>query len=183
MSATATQQTTVWEIDPAHSLIEISAKHMMFTTVKGRITGVKGTITTHGTDPAQSSVEAELDASTISTGNEMRDNHMKSPDFLDVANYPTITFKSTRVEPQGGDRLRVTGDLTVRGVTKEVTLDTTLLGQGKNPRGVEVAGFSAETSINRKDFGLNWNVALETGGWLLSDTFKVLIDIQAAKRD
>jgi len=183
MSATTAQETTVWNIDAAHSLIEISAKHMMFTTVKGRITGVNGTITVHGTDPAQSSVEAELDASTISTGNEMRDNHMRSADFLDVEHYPTITFKSTRIEPQGGDRLRVTGDLTIRGVTKEVTLDTTLVGQGKNPRGVEVIGFSAETTINRKDFGLNWNVALETGGWLLSDTFKVSIEIQAAKQE
>ncbi len=183
MSATAPAQTTTWNIDGVHSLVEISAKHMMFTTVKGRITGLKGTITTHGTDPAQSSVEAELDAASITTGNEMRDNHMRSPDFLDVANYPTITFKSTRVEPQGEDRMRVTGDLTVRGNTKQVTLDATFNGQGKNPQGAEVAGFTAETSINRKEFGLNWNVALETGGVLLSDTFKVLIEIQARKAE
>ncbi|MHB8644847.1 MAG: YceI family protein [Thermomicrobiales bacterium] len=182
MSAT-TEQTTVWNIDGVHSLVEISAKHMMFTTVKGRITGLKGTITTHGTDPAQSSVEAELDASSITTGNEMRDNHMRSPDFLDVANHPTITFKSAHVEPQGSDRMRVTGDLTVRGVTKQITFDATFNGQGKNPRGVEVAGFTAETSISRKEFGLNWNVALETGGFLLSDTFKVLVEIQATKAE
>lgn len=183
MSVTATAQQTVWIIDGVHSLVEISAKHMMFTTVKGRITGLSGTIITHGTDPAQSSVEAQLDASSITTGNEMRDNHMRSPDFLDVANYPTITFKSTRVEPQGGDRMRVTGDLTVRGVTKPVTLDVTFNGQGKNPQGAEVAGFTAETSISRKEFGLNWNVTLETGGVLLSDTFKVLIEIQARKAE
>src|SRR5947209_10993574 len=142
MTATA-QQTTIWDIDAAHSLIEISAKHMMFTTVKGRITGVKGTITVHGADPTQSSVEVELDASTITTGNEMRDNHMRSADFLDVENNPTIAFKSTRVAPKGENRMDVTGDLTVRGVTKEVTLDTTLVGQGTNPRGVEVIGFEA----------------------------------------
>ncbi len=181
MTATA-HETTTWNIDAAHSLIEISAKHMMFTTVKGRITGVKGTITVHGTDPARSSVEAELDATTISTGNEMRDNHMRSADFLDVEHYPTITFKSTRVVPKGDDRMDVIGDLTVRGVTKQVTLDTTLVGQGTNPRGVEVAGFEAETTISRKEWGLNWNVALDTGGVLLSDNFKVSIAIQATKQ-
>ncbi len=183
MSTTPTTETqTAWAIDAAHSLIEISVKHMMFTTVKGRFTGVTGTITTHGTDPAQSAVEAELDATSIDTGNAMRDNHLRSADFLDVANNPTIAFKSSRVEPKGGDRMHVIGNLTLHGVTKEVALETTLNGQGTNPYGKEIIAFTAETTINRKDFNLNWNVALESGGWLVSDNLKVLIEMQAVKQ-
>lgn len=182
MSATQTATATTWDIDAAHSLVEVSVKHMMFTTVKGRVTGVTGTIVTSGENHAESSVNVELDASTISTGQEQRDNHLKTADFLDVATYPTIAFTSTRVEHKGGDRMTVVGNLSLHGVTKEVTLDTTLNGQGTNPYGKEIIALTAETSISRKDFGLNWNVALESGGWLVSDNVKVVIEVQAAKR-
>ncbi len=185
MSTTAAVQqgTTTWDIDPVHSTIEISAKHMMFTTVKAHFGTFSGTIVTHDADPAQSSVAVEIDANSISTGNEMRDNHMRSADFLDVPNNPTITFKSTRVEPQGENKLKVYGDLTMRGVTKEVALDAEFLGQGTNPRGKQVAGFTAETTVNREDWGVSWNAPLEAGGFLLSKTFKVNVEIQAVKRE
>ena len=174
--------TSTWQIDPAHTLVEFAGRHMMVTTVKGRFKGVRGTITIDEADPARSAVEAELDAASLDTGNEQRDAHLKSPDFLDVEKYPTITFRSTRAQPQGNERARVTGELTVHGVTREVTLDTELTGFGRNPFGKEVAGFEARTTLNRKDFGLTWNMALETGGVLVSDTLKVEINVEATKQ-
>jgi polyisoprenoid-binding protein YceI len=184
MSATQVQQgTTTWEIDTAHSLVEISTKHMMFTTVKARFTSFTGTIVTHDGDPTHSSVTVEIDATSIATGNEMRDNHIRTADFLDVPNNPTITFTSTRVEAQDGNRVKVTGDLTMRGVTKQITMDAEFLGQATNPYGKQVAGFTAETTVNRKDWGVNWNAPLEAGGLLVSDNLKVSADIQAVKRE
>lgn len=173
-------RSSVWQIDPAHSLVELSAKHMMFTTVKGRFSGLKGTIVDHADDPSQSSVEVEIDAASISTGDAQRDAHLQSPDFLDVAQYPTITFRSTRIEGSR-EQFRLTGDLTIHGTTRPVTLHAEFAGTGKSPWGKEVAGFSATGQINRKDFGLNWNVALETGGVLVSDTVKISIDVQAVR--
>lgn len=175
-------RTTTWQIDPSHTLVELSAKHMMFTTVKGRFTGVRGTIVDHADDPTQSAVQAEIDAATITTGDAQRDAHLQSPDFLDVENYPTITFKSTRVEGNGA-RFRIIGDLTIRGTTREVALDTELVGRGTNPYGKDVAGFTATTQINRKDFGLTWNVALEAGGVLVSDTVKISLEVQAVRQE
>jgi polyisoprenoid-binding protein YceI len=167
---------TTWELDPAHSLVEFSVKHMMFATVKGRFSDVKGTIVTDPADYSKSSVDVTIDAATIDTRDERRDGHLKSPDFLDVANYPTITFKSTKVVSEDATHLTVIGDLTIHGVTKPVELKTQINGQGKNPYGLTVAGFSATTAINRKDFSLNWNVALETGGWLVGDEIKIAIE-------
>jgi len=174
---------SAWAIDAKHSLVQFAVKHMMFTTVRGRFTEVRGTIhCTDESDPGSASVEAEIDTASIDTGDADRDAHLRSPDFLDVEQYPTITFKSTRVERVAEDELRVTGDLTIRGVTREVSLATTYNGRGTNPWGQEVAGFTAETRINRKDFGLTWNVALETGGLLVGDKIDVLIEIQAIKQ-
>jgi len=175
-------RTTTWQIDPAHTLVELSTKHMMFTTVKGRFTGVRGTILDHEDDPSQSSVHAEIDAATITTGDAQRDTHLRSADFFDVEQYPTITFNSTRIEGKR-EHFRIVGDLTIRGTTREVVLDTTFNGRGTNPYGKEVAGFSAETQINRKDFGLNWNLALEAGGFLVSDNIKISLDIQAVRQE
>ena len=175
-------RTTTWQIDPSHTLVELAAKHMMFTTVKGRFTGVKGTIVEHEDDPTQSSVQAEIDAATITTGDEQRDAHLKSADFLDVENYPTITFRSTRIQGTR-ERFRVIGDLTIRGTTREVVMDAEFGGRGRNPYGKEVAGFTATGEINRKDFGLTWNVALEAGGWLVSDTSKNNLDVQAGRQE
>ena len=174
--------TSTWAIDPGHTLVEFSGRHMMVTTVKGRFKDVRGTLVIDEADPSRSSVEVEIGAASLDTGNEQRDTHLKSPDFLEVEQYPTITFKSTRVEPQGDERARVVGELTVRGVTREVTLDAELTGYGKNPWGKEVAGFEARTTLNRKDFGLTWNVALEAGGFLVSDILKVELHVQAVKQ-
>jgi polyisoprenoid-binding protein YceI len=124
---------TRWELDPAHTLIELSARHMMFTTVKGRLTAVRGTLVLDEADPALSSVEAEIDAASLDTGVASRDVHLQSPDFLDTVTYPTITFKSTRVEPRGAEQALVTGDLTIRDITRAVVLDVRLTGIGKNP--------------------------------------------------
>lgn len=173
---------TTWQLDPAHNLIEFSGRHMMVTTVKGRFKSAKGALVIDETNPSRSSVEVDIDASSLDTGNEQRDTHLKSPDFLDVANNPTITFKSTRVEPVGSDHARITGDLAIRGVTRPIVLDAELIGRNKTPWGAEVMGFEARTTINRKDFGLNWNVALETGGFLVSDTIKIEIHSEATKQ-
>ncbi len=186
MSMTSAPQTavrTTWTIDPSHTLVEFAAKHMLFTTVKGRFTGVQGSIEIDPTDLSRSSVQAQIDAGTISTGDAQRDGHLRSADFFDAEQYPTVSFASRRVESLDPEHARVVGDLTIHGVTREVVLDVELLGEGKNPWGKTVAGFGATTTINRKDFGLNWNVALETGGWLVGDTIKIALDIQAVQQD
>ena len=177
--ATVSATPTTWSIDPIHSLVEFSARHMMVATVKGRFTDVKGSLEFDPANLANSRVDVEIGAASITTGDAQRDGHLRSPDFLDVDNYPTISFVSTRVEPRGEDRARIAGDLTIHGITREVVLDAELNGVGQSPFGKTVAGFTAHTSINRKDFGLNWNVALETGGWLVSDTIKVNLEIEA----
>src|SRR5438270_8928779 len=128
-----------------------------------------------------SSVEATIDARTLSTRDNQRDGHLKSPDFLDVEHFPTITFKSTRIEHAAHDQYRMTGDLTIRDVTRPVSLDVVYSGQAKDPMGSMHAGFSAYTTINRKDWGLNWNVALETGGLLVGDQIKIALDIEAVR--
>ena len=175
---------SAWAIDPKHSLVQFAVKHMMFTTVRGRFKEVRGTIRCPDeADPSCASVEAEIAAASIDTGDAQRDAHLRGEDFLDAERFPTITFKSSRVERAGGDELRVTGDLTVRGVTREVTLATTYNGRGSNPWGKEVAGFTAGTTINRKDFGLTWNVALEAGGLLVGDKLDVLIEVQAIRQE
>ena len=178
----AVQGTTTWAIDPSHSLVEFGVKHMMFATVKGRFAGVRGRIDLNEADPAQSSVEVEIDAASIDTRDEKRDAHLRSADFFDAESHPVLTFKSTRVEPAGPDKLRITGDLTIRGITREVTLDATVNGRGVTPWGNEVAGYSAETQINRKDYGLGWNAALESGGVLVGDTVKISIEVEAGKQ-
>jgi polyisoprenoid-binding protein YceI len=168
-----------WTIDGSHSLAEFSVKHMMVSTVKGRFQKVSGNITWDETNPANSSVEATIDAASITTNDDKRDAHLASADFFETEKYPTITFKSTRVEAKNADNFKVSGDLTMHGVTKEVTLDVEYNGSGKNPWGMTVAGFTAKTSLNRKDYGLNWNVALETGGMLVSDKINITLEIEA----
>ena len=175
---------SAWAIDPKHSLVQFAVKHMMFTTVRGRFTEVRGTIhCPNGADPSCASVEAEIAAASVDTGDAQRDAHLRGEDFLDAERFPTFTFKSTRVERTGEDELRVVGDLTIRGVTREVTLDATYNGRGTNPWGQEVVGFTAETRLNRKDFGLTWNVALEAGGLLVGDKLDILIEVQAIRQE
>jgi polyisoprenoid-binding protein YceI len=180
-TAPAVQSRTTWQIDPAHSLVEFSVRHMMVSTVKGRFTRLSGTVLDVAEDPSLSSVQVEIEAASITTGDEQRDTHLRSADFFDAESYPAISFKSTRIE---GDRdaFKVVGDLTLHGVTREIVLGAEFNGVGTNPWGKRVAGFSAETKLNRKDFGLNWNVALEAGGVLVSDTIKVQIELQAVEQ-
>lgn len=172
---------TTWTIDPSHSVVEFSVRHMMISTVKGRFNNVQGTITDVADDPSLSSVEVQIDPASINTGDDKRDAHLKSPDFFDVERYPVMTFKSTRIEGTRAN-FTVTGDLTLKDQTRPVTLQATFNGEGQNPYGKTIASFSATTSLNRKDWGLNWNVALETGGVLVSDTIKLEMEVQAVKQ-
>lgn len=171
-----------WQIDLAHSQIEFTVRHMMISNVRGRFSEFSGTINFDEKDPARSSVEVQIPAAAISTRNTDRDNHLKSPDFLNTAEYPNITFKSKRVQKLSPTTGRIVGDLTIRDVTREVVLETEYVGQAKSPYGVVNAGFNAATTINRKDWGLNWNVALETGGWLVGDDIKINIELELSKQ-
>ncbi len=179
-TAPETGSKTTWKLDPAHTLVEFSAKHLMISTVKGRFTDVEGTIYADEKDMENSSVDVTLKAASIDSRTEMRDNHLRSADFLDVENFPAITFKSTGIE---GDRseFKLTGDLTIRGVTRPITLDVTFEGQTKDPWGGERVGFSAKGKLDRRDFGLTWNVLLETGGLTVGNEIKVNIELEAIK--
>jgi polyisoprenoid-binding protein YceI len=171
-----------WVIDPAHSEIQFSAKHLMISTVRGRFNAFTGTIDADENNPRAAKVDVQIDASSLVTGEERRDTHLRSPDFLDVAKYPHLTFKSTRVELLDETHGKLYGDLTVRDVTKPVVLDVEHAGQAKTPWGTLSAGFNAQTKINRKDWDLNWNVALETGGWLVGDTITITIELELVKQ-
>ena len=177
MTSTAVAGTTTWTIDPAHSTIEFVAKHMMITTVKGRFAEVAGTVVANEENLSESSVDVTLQTASIDTRSEQRDGHLRSADFLDVENYPEVTFRSTRVEGTKNE-FQLTGDLTIRGVTRPITLDVTFGGEGKDPWGGTRASFSAHGKFDRRDFGLTWNVALETGGILVSNEVKVNIEAQ-----
>ena len=167
-----------WNFDTAHSQVEFSVKHMMFSTAKGQFTKFDGSVELNEQNPAASSVNVTIDVASINTNDERRDGHLKSPDFFDVATYPTITFKSTKVETQGENHYKVTGDMTVRDVTRPVVLDVNLLGKFKDMHGAESYAFSITTAFSRKEFGLTWNVALETGGVMVSDQVNINIETQ-----
>jgi polyisoprenoid-binding protein YceI len=185
MEETPMQTTTnTWQIDPTHSAVEFAVKHMMFTTVRGRFRDVKGTITVDEQNPDRSTVEVEIAAASIDTGVTDRDAHLRSADFLDVENHPTITFRSKRVEgamKKEGDRFKVVGDLTIRGKAIEVTLDSTYLGTGKDPWGNIKGAAEASAKIDRREWGLTWNQALETGGILVSNDVRIDVQVQAVK--
>lgn len=185
MSTAAETQTstfTTWSIDPAHSQIEFAVRHMMITTVKGRFGIVHGTVRSHDADPAKGDVDIEIDADSIDTRELQRDAHLKSADFFDVEKFPKLTFKSTGISDVQGDHFKLTGDLTIHGVTRPVTLDVTSEGRGKDPWGGERAGFSATARIKRSEFGLTWNQALEAGGFLVGDEVKINLDIELVKQ-
>lgn len=172
--------TITWEIDPAHTNVEFAAKHMMISTVRGRFADVSGTVVTDGT-PTGSRVAVRLGVASIDTRQAQRDEHLKSPDFLDAATYPDITFVSSMVTPKGDDEFTLTGDLTIRGVTRPVTLDVTREGEGKDPWGNQRAGFSARGKIDRRDFGLTYNQVLETGGVLVGNELKITVDVELTR--
>lgn len=165
-------------VDAVHSHVGFSVRHMMVTTVRGRFTSYTGTLNIDAADFTRSTIEGDIDVASIDTGNTDRDNHLKSPDFFDVANHPKIHFKSTGIKASG-DGYVVTGDLTIRGTTHSVSLDVEYAGTSKNPWGQTVTGVSATGSISRKDFGLTWNAALETGGVAVADKVKIEIEVQA----
>lgn len=167
-----------WTLDPAHSAVTFSAKHMMITTVRGSIAIRDFSLDFDPKNIVGSSVRVSLDAASISTGMDARDQHLRSADFLETEAHPTIDFVSTRIEPAGDD-YRLHGDLTIRGVTRPVTLQAELGGIVPNMQGGTRAAFSATTKINRDEFGLTWNVALEQGGWLVGKDIKVEMDIAA----
>lgn len=167
-----------WTIDPVHSRVEFGVRHMMISTVKGTFSELEGTIHLDGDDLSRSSVEVEIDATSLDTGSEDRDQHLRSADFFHVEKHPTLRFVGRTVEP-ADDGFLITGDLTIRGETREVTLEAEKLGTGTDPWGNPRVGFRAETSISRKDFGLTWNQALETGGVLVGDNVDISLDVQA----
>ncbi|HST06651.1 MAG TPA: YceI family protein [Gemmatimonadaceae bacterium] len=179
-TAPAAGTRTEWKLDPTHTHVEFAAKHLMISTVKGRITDVAGSIFIDERTPRNSSVDVTLNAATIDTRTDQRDQHLRSGDFLDVEKYPQIRFKSTRIE---GDRneFKLTGALTIRDVTREVTLDVQFEGQTKDPWGGERVGFSANGKIDRRDFGLTWNVLLEGGGLTVGNDIKISIEVEAVK--
>ena len=179
-----TKAITTWNMDPAHTTVEFAAKHMMITTVKGRLTEMRGALQIDEAHPERSSVEVEFDTASLDTRSAQRDDHLRSADFLDVARFPVMTFRSTRVEGarmQPGTSFRVVGDLTIRDVTREVTLDAVFEGSGRDPWGGDRVSFAAETKIDRRDFGLTWNTALEAGGVLVSNDIKIQLEVQAVR--
>jgi len=177
---TAPARASVWEIDSAHSSTEFSVKHMMVSTAKGRFDKITGTLNLDDKNPTKSSIELTIDANTIDTHEPKRDGHLKSPDFFDVAKFPTITFKSTKIEKAGKAKFKVTGDLTMHGVTKPVTLAVDgPTAPMKSPFGTTSSGASATGKINRKDWGLTWNKPLEAaGGVLVGDEVTINVDLE-----
>ncbi|HET9016144.1 MAG TPA: YceI family protein [Thermomicrobiaceae bacterium] len=171
-----------WKIDPAHSEVGFSVRHMMISNVRGRFSDVSGTVQFDPADPTSGSVEASMSVASIDTRAEGRDNHLRSADFFDVEHYPTISFKSKRIERGRGDNYRIVGDLSLRDTTREIVLDAEFNGTHPDNYGNVRAGFSASTSFNRFDFGLNWNAAIETGGVVVGDTVKVTLEIEAVRQ-
>jgi polyisoprenoid-binding protein YceI len=172
--ATTQAPATTWNIDPSHTNVEFSVKHLMISSVKGRFAQVSGTAT-------GDQIEVTIGAASIDTRQEQRDAHLKSADFLEVEKFPTITFKSREIDGDVDGEFRLAGDLTIHGVTRPVTLDVTSEGRGKDPWGGERAGFSAKGKIDRRDFGLHYNQALETGGVVVGHDVKISIDVELVK--
>ena len=187
MTSTATliqpqTTTTTWNIDPAHTVAEFKVKHMMIANVKGHFSKVSGVLVRDESDPANDRVEATIEAASIETRNEQRDGHLKSADFFHVEKFPTLDFKSTGIKVVGDEELSVEGDLTIRGVTRKVRFAVEgPTPPAKDPWGNIRIGISASTKINRKDFGLTWNAALETGGILVGDDVTITLDAQFVK--
>jgi polyisoprenoid-binding protein YceI len=171
-----------WQIDTNHSHIQFSVRHMMISTVRGRFDSFTGAVEGDEQNPTNSRVEVQIEAASVDTRAPQRDADLRSANFLDVDNYPYITFKSTRIEQTDASHGRIVGDLTIRGVTREVVLDVEYAGQAKSPWGTTSAGFSATTKINRKDWGLTYNAVLETGGVMVGDEVTINIELELVKK-
>lgn len=175
----ASAGTTTWQIDPQHSSAQFGVTHLMISTVRGEFHGVKGTVVLDDQDITRSTVNVTIDATSVDTREPDRDKHLKSPDFFDVAKYPSITFKSTKVEQVSPGELKVTGDLTIRGVTKQVVLNVGgPKAPIKDPWGLQRSAVSATTKINRQDFGVSWNKTLDSGGVVVSDEVRITLDVE-----
>ncbi|MGG0716026.1 YceI family protein [Robertmurraya massiliosenegalensis] len=174
---------TKWALDTAHSGVDFSVKHMMFANVKGSFNEFDATIEADPTDLTTASIEFTIDTASVDTRNNDRDAHLRSADFFDVENFPKMTFKSTSIAKSDEGEYDVTGDLTIKDTTKPQTFTVTYGGTGKDPWGNEKVGFGVEGSINRSEFGLTWNAALETGGVLVGDKIKISLDLQAAEAE
>lgn len=171
-----------WQIDGTHSSVGLTVRHMVISKVRGRFAKWNATLRLDTADLGRSAVEVDIEAASIDTGVADRDNHLRSPDFLDAQKFPILRYRSRRVEVLSPERLRVVGDLTIRDVTREVPLEVEYGGQGKDPWGNQRVGFTATASLNRKDFGLAWNQVLETGGVLVADRVDVEIELQAIQQ-
>ncbi len=172
---------TNWTLDPTHSEIAFSVKHMMISKVKGGFNKFDAKIVADPTDLTTAEIEFTIDMASIDTRNEDRDNHLRSADFFEVEKYPSLTFKATSIEKTDDDEYAVTGDVNLHGVTRQETFNITFEGQGKDPWGNEKAGFSGKTKIKRSNYNLTWNAALETGGVLVGDQITINLEIQAVK--
>jgi polyisoprenoid-binding protein YceI len=183
LAAGAFAQTARWEIDPAHSNVSFTVRHMMVSNVRGEFTKLAGGIDTVGSDPTTAKVSVTIEAGSVSTREPKRDDHLRSADFFDVAKFPTLTFVSKKIVAAADGRFKMTGDLTIHGVTKEVTFDVdSLTPVMKDPWGGLRAGAHATATIKRKDFGLTWNKALEAGGMLVGDDVNITIDVELVKK-
>ncbi|WP_246942530.1 YceI family protein [Bacillus pinisoli] len=172
---------TKWAVDPAHSGVDFSVRHMVISSVKGSFDSYTAEIEADLADLTTASISFSVDLASVNTRNADRDNHLRSADFFDVEQFPTLTFTSTSIEKTDEDEYNVTGDVTLHGVTRQETFKVVYEGSGKDPWGNEKVGFSATGKINRGDYGLTWNAALETGGVLVGDQIKVSLEIQASK--
>ena len=179
LAAASSVQAQAWTMDPSHSAAHFAVRHMMVTTVRGDLGKIAGTVNFDPSKPSAGSIEATIDVTGIDTRDAGRDKHLKSADFFDVEKFPTITFKSKRIEPASGGGFKVTGDLTMKGVTKEVVLDVEALRPAiKDQRGNARTGTTAMTKLNRQDYGINWSRALDGGGVVVSDEVSVTIDVE-----
>jgi polyisoprenoid-binding protein YceI len=174
--------TGTWELDVPHTRFAFAAKHAMVSTVHGQFGIFDGELVLDGENPENSSVSINIDAASIDTGTTQRDDHLRSADFLDVENYPKLTFVSTGIRYEGGNDFAITGDLTIRGTTRSVEFPVELQGTTTDPYGTQKIGFEGSTTISRKDFGLTWNVALEAGGFMVGDKIKIALDVEANKK-
>lgn len=182
MNTVVMPQVTTWGVDPAHSVAEFKVRHMMISNVKGHFSGITGSLKLNEADVTKSGVEASIEAASLNTREPQRDAHLKSADFLEVERFPALSFRSTRVERNEDGDLKVTGDLTIRGVTRSVVFAVENLSEpSKDPWGNVRIGLSATTKINRKDFGLTWNAALETGGVLVGDDVTINLEVEFIK--
>ena len=182
MTEQQTAAVATWTIDPAHNLAEFAVRHMMLSTVKGRFGRVQGNLRGTPDAPLAASAEATIDVTSIDTGEEQRDAHLRSADFFDVENFPTMRYVSRSVRRLGDDEFEVEGDLTIRDVTRPVTLKVTLEGRLRDPWGNDRVGLSAEGKIKRSDFGLEWNMALEAGGWVVGDDVRLSLQVEAVRQ-